>query len=69
MIQLPWYVYRSSQRAPVKTNYDNSLGRIVLYPALDYKLTFRTRLAAVALGTGLGALIVTAVMVVVSFLA
>lgn len=48
---------------------DNSLSRIVLYPALEYKLPWKTRIGAIALGTGLGAVIVSAVMAIVSLLA
>ncbi len=51
----------------MKTSMDNSLGRTVYYPSLEYKLGWRMKLGAVALGTGLGAILVSTVMVVIAY--
>lgn len=41
------------------------LQKSVLYPALEYKMPLKTRLLAIALGVGIGAVIVTAMMAVI----
>lgn len=45
-----------------KPSFDNDYGRIVLYPGLEYKMPWKTRLLAIAVGVGAGIAIVGGMM-------